>query len=51
MDPLGAISQVVEGHSLPTWNDLIPPTYAEPSTIRDSKFPVRKELNAKVSLW
>ena len=51
MDPLGAISHVVEGQSLPTWHDLIPPTYPEPSIIRESKFPVRRDLNEKVSLW
>ncbi|XP_028414953.1 protein GDAP2 homolog [Dendronephthya gigantea] len=51
MDPLGAISQVVEGYSLPSWNDLIPPRYPVPSDIRPSKFPVRKDLNKKVSLW
>lgn len=51
MDPLGAISQVVEGYSLPTWHDLIPPTYPDPSEIRRSKFPVRQDLNEKVSLW
>lgn len=51
MDPLGAISQVVEGTSLPKWQELIPPDYPEPSTIRTSRFPVRKDLNEKVSLW
>lgn len=51
MDPLGALSQVIEGSSLPTWHDLIPPNYPEPVSIRNSKFPVRKDLNGKVSLW
>ena len=51
MDPLGAISQVIEGSSLPSWHDLIPPTYPKCSVVQDSKFPVRQDLNEKVSLW
>lgn len=51
MDPLGAISQVVDGLNLPGWNAFIPPNYPSPSNVVASIFPVRQDLNEKVTLW
>ena len=65
MDPLGAISQVIEYQSLPSWQDTTAPEYPsvdnenssltpEPDAAIEvslSKFPCREDLNKKVSLW